>query len=235
MRLWERMASGEASDVVPATEAGGPMELAYPLNATVAKGTRATVEQPDADAALVDRVLAGEAEAYRELVEAHQHSVFTLCLRMLRNPQDAEECAQTTFVRAYSSLGAYRRDARFRTWIYRIATNVCIDALRRMHVRPDLPHAAVRIPESTPDARPAPRQCVTRQELRDLLEQALGALPDRYRLPLVLFYLEGLDCREVGGMLGLGVATVKTHLRRGRLMLREIIDKDWPELAEWEW
>lgn len=211
------------------------MEFACPINAAAADGVRLTNELPDAEAALVDRVLSGDTSAYRELVELHQHSVYALCFRMVRNPQDAEECAQTAFVRAYASLRGFRRDAALRTWIYRIATNVCIDALRRKRARPDLPGSALPVPETASDSRPAPGHALTRSELREGLQKALDSLPDRYRLPLTLFYLEGLDCREVGRMLGLGVATVKTHLRRGRLMLRETVDREWPELAEWEW
>jgi RNA polymerase sigma-70 factor, ECF subfamily len=203
------------------------MELTLALGASRAHET-AQGSEP-CDSLLVARVVNGDQEAFRTLVERHQGPVFALCHRMMRNTHDAEECAQAAFVRAYRALPSYRRDASFATWIHRIATNACLDALRRKKVRPDL--GAGGTDESLPEPAPNPGQVAVKNELREAVTRALADVPDRYRVPLALFYIDELECTEIAERLRAPVATVKTHLRRGRMALRDIFIKQWPDLA----
>ncbi len=187
------------------------------------------------DSGVVNRILGGDRDAFRLLVDRYERPVFTLCLRMVKNRHDAEDCAQTAFLKAYSALATFRSGSSFKSWIYRIASNVCIDMLRR-HAR-ILVGVAAREDERQPEMAepgPSPRARASRSELREALETALQSLDDMYRLPLVLFHLEGLECSEISAMLRLRLGTVKTRVRRGRLMLRKIIVRDWPELASTE-
>lgn len=201
---------------------------------TVANPGRATVSDVS-DSGVVERVLAGNRDAFRMLVDRYERPVFTLCLRMLKNRHDAEDCAQTAFIKAYSALATFRSGSSFKSWIYRIASNVCIDALRR---RARIPTGVMsRDDERQPEMAgpgPSPRAQASRSELQETLETALQSLDDMYRLPLVLFHLEGLECSEISAMLRLRLGTVKTRIRRGRLMLRKIIVRDWPELVSKE-
>ena len=97
---------------------------------TVANPGRATVSDVS-DSGVVKRILGGDRDAFRTLVDRYERPVFTLCLRMLKNRHDAEDCAQTAFIKAYSALASFRAGSSFKSWIYRIASNVCIDVLRR--------------------------------------------------------------------------------------------------------
>ena len=187
------------------------------------------------DSAVVKRILGGDRNAFRMLVDRYERPVFTLCLRMVKNRHDAEDCAQTAFLKAYSALETFRSGSSFKSWIYRIASNVCIDALRK---RARIPTSEASREDERPsemvEPGPGPRARASRSEMRETLETALQSLDDMYRLPLVLFHLEGLECREISVMLRLRLGTVKTRVRRGRLILREIIVRDWPELASRE-
>lgn len=185
----------------------------------------------DTDTGIVKEVLGGDRDRFRLLVERYERAVFTLCLRMVRNRQDAEDCTQTAFVKAYAALASFRPDSSFKKWIYRIASNACIDALRRSSSRVAVSIDSDGVRTDLPEGGLDPRQRASLSELRDVMEAALRMLDDKYRLPLTLFHMEGLECKEISAMLCLRVATVKTRIRRGRLMLREIIAREWPELA----
>jgi RNA polymerase sigma-70 factor (ECF subfamily) len=147
---------------------------------------------------------------------------------MVGSREDAEDCAQTAFIKAYSALSTYRAGSPFKRWIYRIAANVCVDLLRRSKVRPSVPFEEIHTELS--ERRPDPGQAATVSELREAVRAALSRLDDKYRLPLTLFHLEGLEYSEISSMLRLRMGTVKIRIRRGRLMLREIIAKEWPEV-----
>jgi len=183
------------------------------------------------DGEVVREVLRGDRDAFRQLVQRYERSIYTLCLRIVRDRHEAEDCAQTAFLKAYSELASFNLSRSFRNWLYRIATNVCIDALRRAKVRPAEPSIEEPRLEELGGRQPDPRQAASFSELRQLVRGALDSLDDEYRLPLVLFYMEGLECAEIAGMLRLRLGTVKTRMRRGRLILREKIARQWPELA----
>jgi len=211
------------------------MEYAIRLcGPTVANLGRATVIDAS-DSGVVKRILGGDRDVFRLLVERYERQVFTLCLRMVKNRHDAEDCAQTAFIKAYSALGQFRSGSSFKSWIYRIASNVCIDALRKSaRIPATVMHDENEIQTHLAESGPGPRACASMSELRDALETALQSLDDAYRLPLVFFHLEGLEISEISAILKLRLGTVKTRVRRGRLMLREIILRDWPELASRE-
>lgn len=185
----------------------------------------------DTDTGIVKEVLGGDRDRFRLLVERYERAVFTLCLRMVRNRQDAEDCTQTAFVKAYAALATFRPDSSFKKWIYRIASNACIDALRKSSSRVAVSIDSDSARTDLPERGPGPRERASSSELRDVMETALRMLDDKYRLPVTLFHMEGLECKEISAMLRLRVATVKTRIRRGRLMLREIITREWPDLA----
>jgi RNA polymerase sigma-70 factor (ECF subfamily) len=208
------------------------MELVLKMIGTAAASRRKPMNHTLSDEEVVKRILdQGDREAYRELVRRYERPVYTLCLRTLGNAQDAEDCAQNTFLKAYSALDQFRPGKSFRSWIYRIAINGCIDARRRAQVRPQGHFEEPEPGFEIADANPGPREVASLQELRELVKEALNTLEDAYRLPLMLFYQEGLECSEIAGMLRLNIGTVKTRMRRGRLLLRELIGKRCPDLT----
>ena len=189
------------------------------------------MNEAHSDAEVIGEVLGGDPQAFQLLVKRYERQIYTLCLRMVRSVEDAEDCAQTTFLKAYSQLSRFQTGRLFKSWLYRIATNVCIDSMRRAKVQPTALSHSDEVPEVLPDPNPGPRKAAALSEQRQAIRQALDSLDDKYRFPLVLFYLEGLECSEIAAMLRIPLATTKTRMRRGRLMLREIISKRWPQFA----
>lgn len=167
---------------------------------------------------LVRRGQAGDEDAFARLVEWNQRGVYNLALRMTRDPEEAMDLAQETFVRAWRSLPGFRAEAKFSTWLYRIAYNVC---LSRRIVHPSLlanPDAAafVAIPEGE-----EPPAVALRQERRERVVAAMGRLTPPYRLVLDLYYWRDCTYEEIASILDLPIGTVKTHLFRAKAALRD--------------
>ena len=199
----------------------------------MANSQRATAV-PDSDAEIVKKVLKGDRDSFRLLVERYQRQVFTLCLRMVRVREDAEDCAQTTFVKAYTALTTYNPKHPFKLWVNRIAANSCLDMLRKLKSQPRVSLNDFAQPIELPVDSTDPRQQASGTERQIKVKAALTLVEDKYRLPLTLFYMEGLQCEEISTMLSLRLSTVKTRLRRGRIKLRAIMARRWPELIEKE-
>jgi RNA polymerase sigma-70 factor (ECF subfamily) len=182
------------------------------------------------DEALAARAAAGDEPAFEDLVIRHQPRVFRLARRLTGNDGDAQDAVQETFLQVYRGLPSFRGDARFSTWMYRIATNAALMQRRARARRPAeslesyLPrfdvaggHAA------TPAELQAPCQAEEVLDRRLLAEKAragIDRLPDLYREAFVLRDLEELPTSEVAEVLGLEAATVRQRVHRARLMLR---------------
>ena len=187
----------------------------------------------DTDTGIVKDVLGGDRDRFRLLVERYERAVFTLCLRMVRNRQDAEDCTQTAFVKAYAGLATFRPDSSFKKWIYRIASNACIDALRKSS-RVAVSMDSDSVHTDLPERGPGPRERASLSELRDVMEAALRMLDDKYRLPLTLFHMEGLECKalrslEVDVQVGKRCVHLNgCHLHRSPLPWQEKKGGAWP-------
>jgi len=179
----------------------------------------------DEDVQLVDRVLAGETQAFETLVRRHERRVFRTTLAVAGNSEDAEEAMQDTFVKAYQHLGEFRRDSRFSTWLTRIAINEGLQRRRRHRDQASLddpengfdPPAPRRLEEWSSD----PEKRYAAQERKRLVEGAIRSLPAAYRVVVVLRDIEELPAEEAAEVLGLSLPALKSRLLRGRLMLRE--------------
>lgn len=168
---------------------------------------------------------AGDRAAYARLVERYARRVHDLARRMLRDPQEAEDVAQQAFWNAWRALDRFEPDRPFRNWLLRIASNLCRNRLaaraRRKELRPRGGEEAVPEVEAPPGPPPLPTTD---------LAGAIEALPERYRLPVILHYVHHLPLQAVAEITGLGVATVKTHLFRGRAALRALLQA--PETSD---
>ncbi len=164
----------------------------------------------------VRRSQRGDADAFALLVQRHQAGIYNLLLRMTRNTEDATDLAQETFLRAWRGLPGFRAEAKFRTWLYRIAYNVC---LSRRILPPTVADAdatdALPLPE-----RDEPPFVVERQEERQRVAVAVEHLAPQYRLVLHLYYWREFSYDEIAGVLNLPIGTVKTHLFRAKAALR---------------
>ncbi len=182
----------------------------------------------DEDAALgelslVQRVVAGDRDAYAELVRAHQTRVLRLCASMLGDPTLAEDAAQETFVKAYQALSSFRRESTFHTWLYRIASNHCLDLIRkRRRERTESWDTRVEQSGEPPhEWRTASQDPHTVVANADLVQRALAQLSPDYRLILTLREVEGLSYQELADTLRCSLDAVKAKLRRARQALLE--------------
>jgi len=179
-----------------------------------------------ADLELVGRIRSGERDAYAELVRRHHPAVMSLCLSMLRDRSSAEDAAQEAFLKAYRSLDRFRDDASFSTWMYRIASNHCLDVLRsRSREKTDSLDAILEVEDGDVGPRlPSTPDPTAALEDADLVERALKRLPPEYRLILTLREVQGLDYRELADTLGCSLDAVKSRLKRARQSLGGLCD-----------
>ncbi len=180
---------------------------------------------PDTEHSLVQRAQKGNQEAFAALVTEHQRYIYNLALRVLKNEEEALDIAQETFVRAWTALPNFRGQSQFRTWLYRIATNLCYNRLPGLRRSlNDLGDDIVyEIPE-TDIAFDNPAQGLESRELRIYLHQAIDALDENYRLLISLRYQNELSYEEIASMLNLPLGTVKTGLFRAKEQLRRALE-----------
>jgi RNA polymerase sigma-70 factor (ECF subfamily) len=186
------------------------------------------------DLSLVRRVQAGERAAYDLLVLKYQHKVVKLVMRYLRNPADAEDVAQEAFIKAYRALPQFRGDSAFYTWLYRIAINTAKNALvsrERNPVGYELDaHASDEGSEVSSWLRDpdTPEGLALSDEIRDIVQAAIGRLPEDLRAAIVLRELEGLSYEEIALTMNCPVGTVRSRIFRAREAidgrLREVFD-----------
>jgi RNA polymerase sigma-70 factor (ECF subfamily) len=170
------------------------------------------VDDP-ADQELIERYLQGDGDAFAALVRRHERQVYGLCLRVLGNPDDAADAAQDTLVMVARKLGSFRGDARFSTWLHRVATNVCYDHLRAAKRRPAVRRLADE--EHAHDLGP-PAADHAVAGTRDVAA-ALAQVPPDFRIAVVLADLQDLPYDEIARILDVPVGTVKSRVHRGRL------------------
>jgi RNA polymerase sigma-70 factor (ECF subfamily) len=171
--------------------------------------------------ALVDRCRKGDLAAFEELYRAHAGKLFSVACRMVGNPADAEDLLQEIFLSAHRKLGGFRGDSALGTWLYRLATNHCLDYLRSRAAR------AGQVTDAL-DEEPAPcdtgrarlsEQAITKMDL----ERALARLPEGCRAAFVLHDIQGLEHAEVAEALGIAEGTSKSQVHKARLRLRALL------------
>ena len=187
----------------------------------------APTTEPD-DATLVRETLAGDRRAFDLLVLRHADMLFNLCNRMLGDYDEASDCAQDAFIRAYRGLKSFRGDAAFATWLYRIAINTCRNRLASAEYR--RARKAVRlegtgaddsiVPANGRSSRSNPEARLERGEREALIQRALDDLPPDEKAVTVLCDIEGRSYEEAAALTGIPLGTVKSRLARARRRLR---------------
>jgi len=179
----------------------------------------------------IELALRGDQDAFGQLMHRYAGAVYNLAYRMLGNPQDAEDAAQEIFLRAYTRLASFDRTRRFSTWLLTVASNYCIDRLRRRRFAwLTLDDVAFWLPSE----RPGPERNALAREQQEMVQQALQRLPENYRLVTVLRYMHDLSYEEIAEVSGLTVSTIKTRLHRARNMLAETLGAEGQALWETE-
>lgn len=176
---------------------------------------------------LIERSKKGDAEAFGELVRAHEDKIFRLAKSVCAGlPAEADDVYQETFLTAFKKIGGFRESSSLSTWLYRIAANLCFMRFRKKKSEPfvpllDEPRPGGEHAREFRDWEPTPEEAARKAELRDAVAKALGELPVEYRLVLTLRDVEELSNEETAKVLGISVAAVKSRLHRGRLYLRD--------------
>ena len=178
---------------------------------------------------LIARCKSGDQAAWAELVEATHREVYTLCLRILRDPDDAAEATQDAFLKVWRNLKGFRGDSMFETWLYRVASNAAISK-HRSRKRKQTHEAGFE--DDALGQLPAPGSVETAAEakldVRDL-ERALAALPEHYRSAVVLRDVYSLTTEEIAKQLKISETAAKVRVHRGRKRLKEMMFPDEEE------
>lgn len=182
------------------------------------------------EASLIQRAQKGDQDAFAALVDEHQRYVYNLALRVLKDENDALDLTQETFVRAWTALPNFRGQSRFRTWLYRIATNLCYNRLPNLRrsltelgddVLPDLPDGGAMSSN--------PMREVEANETRTFLQHAIDQLEANYKILIVMRYHDELSYEEIASLLNLPLGTVKTGLFRAKEKLRFALEGFYSE------
>ena len=182
------------------------------------------MEQTDAE--LVNAARGGDEQAIRDLLGRYRTAVFNLAFRILRNEEDATDAAQETFIRVFRALDRFDERQRFKPWILRIASNYCIDQIRKRDWRTVSFDTPIETEDGTLEMElagpgPQPDEVLKRKEQRMVIEQAIDSLPPDYRMAIVLRHTEGLSYEEIADVLGVPLGTVKARIHRARSALQK--------------
>jgi RNA polymerase sigma-70 factor (ECF subfamily) len=173
-------------------------------------------DRADRDIELIAQYLAGDIDAFTELVVAHEDRVFAICLRMLRNREAALDATQDTFLTVFRKADKYEAKAAFSTWLYRVTVNTCYDHLRREKRK-----RADQLPESHDPADPQAEDPFAAVEVRPDIESALQDLSPEFRAAVVLVDLQGMSLEQASDTLDVPTGTIKSRLFRARKQLAQ--------------
>jgi RNA polymerase sigma-70 factor (ECF subfamily) len=177
---------------------------------------------------LIESAQHGDVDSFNQLVRLYETRVYNLCYRMLGDSDAAADTAQDTFISAYRHLDRFR-GGMFRSWLLRIATNACYDALRARKRRPSTSLQALGISDDDgvgfdlPDQGERPDDVALRRELAAAIQRGLADLPEDQRVVIILSDIQGMAYEEIADVTGANLGTVKSRLSRGRARLRDIL------------
>ena len=172
----------------------------------------------EVDAALVERVRGGDVAAYDELVRRHMRRAHAVAFRLLGHREDAEDLVQDAFIQALDKIDSFDAGRPFAPWFFRILTNRGLNARQSRSLR-----AVSEIPDDTATSAESPDRSAERGDLRRRLRQAVAALPERQRLIVQLFEIDGWTSGEIAAALGIADGTVRWHVHEARRILREAL------------
>ena len=179
------------------------------------------------DEELYEGLINGRADAFRELVERHQHKLINICYRFVHNKSEAEDLAQETFLEVYRSIDRFRGKSSLSTWIYRIAISKSVDYIRKQsrQKRGGKLRALLRLDDSAVDipapASTVPDTAMEQKERRRVLQAALASLPEKQHIAFVLSKYDGLSYREIANTMNTTVSSVESLIHRAKKNLQK--------------
>ncbi len=183
--------------------------------------TAARPKQVDPDASAVARVLDGDGAAFGELVGRHQRGLYFLCLRYLRHEEDAADMTQRALLRSYEKLGTFGGRSAFRTWLYRIAVNLCLNAIRDRDRRP-----TVDLEPQTGAVAASQHEELDRSERRGRLRQAVDRLPPKQRMTVILRIYHELPFSEVAEIMNNSIGSSKVNYHHAMKRLKAMVEQE---------
>ena len=180
------------------------------------------------DEDLVTRSRGGDVESFNQLILRWERPIYALAYRVIGREEDARDVVQETFLRAFRALPGFKGEAKFSSWIYRIALNLCRDWIRRQRRTP-----VVQMPEDAEavermairDPVDSSEDLVARKELSAVVAEAMAVLPEEQRTAIVLKEYHGMTFQEIAELQGVPLSTVKTRLYQGLAVLRRNLEK----------
>ena len=172
------------------------------------------------DELILRRAQKGDASAFEALVAPYEAMIWRVCWHYIGHREDARDCAQEALLKAWRSIGAYRRDCSLESWLYRICASVCVDFQRRRRRAETEPLEEGFDP---PDPAAPPDEAAAQRQEREALRRAIAALPEDMRTALILYALERKKYEEIAEITGAAVGTVKSRLSRAREKLQEML------------
>jgi RNA polymerase sigma-70 factor (ECF subfamily) len=183
-------------------------------------------EKRKEDKNLIEKALSGDEKAYESLLNKYRNLVFSIMYKMVRNPQEAEDLTQEAFMKAFNSLESFNEEYAFSTWLMKIASNNCIDYLRKRKLKTYSIHDQIqykdeKIEIELPDQEPTPEKFILQTERKNMIEDAINELPERYRYVIILRHKEEKSYEEISEILNLPLGTVKAQIFRAREILNK--------------
>jgi len=181
----------------------------------------------DQDREWIEQCLAGDESGYEHLLSRYRRGIYNLAYRMLGNAEDANDAAQEAFVKAFTSLEKYDHRFKFSSWLYRIATNHCVDALRKRKgytvSLEENEEESRDLKSRLPDRNSDPSESVHQSEREEIMKRAIAGLEPMYRAVILLRHDQDLSYEEISSVLGLPIGTVKVRVHRARQRLRDLL------------
>ena len=183
----------------------------------------------DKDFDLIQAINSGEVEKFQDLVKRYEAKLYNFSLRMCRDPSDAEDMIQDTFLNVFRYLKNFRHETKFKNWLYKVAASTCFKKRRKSKFAPDkelsleefLPKDETEKPDHVPQWALMPLDKLLNEELAGVINKAIITLPKKYRMVILLRDIEGFSTTETAQILNLSPSNVKVRLHRSRLYLRD--------------
>ena len=185
------------------------------------------------EARLIKRAQNGDSKAFEILIEAHFKKIYNIAYRMAGNPDDASDMTQEVMIKLFRNINSFEGNSKFSTWVYRVATNTCLDELKKLRrhstysINSEISTADGEFMYEVEDTSPTPDLEVERGELADMVAKAIAALNPEHRAIITLRDIQEFSYEEIANILNLSEGTVKSRLSRARMQLKKILEKDF--------
>lgn len=183
---------------------------------------------------LVNKAKKGNIAAFEELIITHETRIYNIAYRMFNNEEDAKDLSQEIFIKVFENIRKFKGNSSFSTWLYRIATNLCIDELRRRKgketysIDEEIETDEGNMKREYSDTNPNPEEIAMKKEEKHHIDNAINNLSEDHKAAIILRDLQGFEYNEISKILGCSLGTVKSRISRARIQLRELLIKQEP-------